>query len=168
MDPAGLVGSGSGSGSESDGGENAQPDQYSEKHQQIEAMYREHNPDKLAEVPGLLQKYGEDRLLAMMKKKYEKVDPHARVAELDRLIADKKQQMTALVAKGGTKQGFHLVTETREQMEKMEAERRQLIYQMSNVGSDPAGNVDPRIKTLDTASFAALMKVRSPADARFY
>ena len=40
---------------------------------EIEALYRKHNPEKLAEVDGLLTKYGEAKLLAMIKKKYRGV-----------------------------------------------------------------------------------------------
>ena len=42
----------------------------SEARREIEALYRQHNPEKLAEVDGLLAKYGEARLLAMVRKKY--------------------------------------------------------------------------------------------------
>jgi len=47
------------------------PAAQSEARREIEALYREHNPEKLAEVDGLLAKYGEARLLAMVRKKYQ-------------------------------------------------------------------------------------------------
>ena len=37
------------------------------------AIYRANNPDKLPEVSGLIQKYGENRLLTMARKKYSTV-----------------------------------------------------------------------------------------------
>ena len=37
---------------------------------EIERLYREHNPAKLVEVPSLVVKYGEPRLLYMVRKKY--------------------------------------------------------------------------------------------------
>ena len=37
---------------------------------EIEALYRQHNPEKLADVDTLVQKYGERKLLAMVRKKY--------------------------------------------------------------------------------------------------
>ena len=38
--------------------------------QEIDKLYEEHNPDKLAEVDQLVEKYGEDRLLSLIRKKY--------------------------------------------------------------------------------------------------
>ena len=48
----------------------APPAAQSEARREIEALYRQHNPEKLAEVDGLMAKYGEARLLAMVRKKY--------------------------------------------------------------------------------------------------
>jgi hypothetical protein len=42
----------------------------SEKRREIDALYGANNPEKLPDVDGLLAKYGEDRLLAMVRKKY--------------------------------------------------------------------------------------------------
>ena len=50
--------------------EAAPPAAQSEARREIEALYRQHNPEKVAEVDGLLAKYGEARLLAMVRKKY--------------------------------------------------------------------------------------------------
>eukprot|EP01048_Picozoa_sp_COSAG05_P021903 COSAG05_NODE_4180_length_1635_cov_1.715495_2_plen_440_part_01 len=38
--------------------------------QEIEALYGEHNPPKVAEIPSLIAKYGEPELLRMVRKKY--------------------------------------------------------------------------------------------------
>ena len=48
----------------------------SEARREIEALYRQHNPEKLAEVDGLMAKYGEARLLAMVRKKYRPNPEH--------------------------------------------------------------------------------------------
>ena len=42
----------------------------SEKRREVEALYAEHSPEKLADVDKLLAKYGEDRLLSMVRRKY--------------------------------------------------------------------------------------------------
>jgi hypothetical protein len=42
----------------------------SAKQNEIESLYKKYNPEKLADVPALLAKYGEDRLIAMVRKKY--------------------------------------------------------------------------------------------------
>ena len=49
----------------------------SAKRQEIEALYTEHNPEKLVEVDALCAKYGEDRLLSMVRKKYGIASPRA-------------------------------------------------------------------------------------------
>ena len=46
-----------------------------EARQQIDALYRDNNPEKLAEVDTLLAKYGEDKLLQMVRKKYKVGQP---------------------------------------------------------------------------------------------
>jgi hypothetical protein len=38
--------------------------------EQIEALYLEHNPAKLPEIPGLIEKYGAESLLGMAQRKY--------------------------------------------------------------------------------------------------
>ena len=42
----------------------------SPKRQEIDQLYDQHNPEKLPEVDKLVSKYGEDRLLSMVRKKY--------------------------------------------------------------------------------------------------
>lgn len=42
------------------------------KRQEIEALYTAHNPTKLAEVDHLLAKYGENKLLTMVRNKYKR------------------------------------------------------------------------------------------------
>eukprot|EP01049_Picozoa_sp_SAG25_P025030 SAG25_NODE_11646_length_299_cov_0.965000_1_plen_61_part_10 len=37
---------------------------------QIESLYAQHNPSKLADVDSLCAKYGAERLLKMLRKKY--------------------------------------------------------------------------------------------------
>ena len=37
--------------------------------QEIERLFRQHNPDKLGEIDGLVGKFGEQKLLLMMRKK---------------------------------------------------------------------------------------------------
>eukprot|EP01050_Picozoa_sp_SAG11_P000311 SAG11_NODE_8_length_31217_cov_52.169677_13_plen_239_part_00 len=37
---------------------------------EVEALYGQHNPEKLPEVEGLIEKYGEKKLLSMVRKKY--------------------------------------------------------------------------------------------------
>ena len=44
------------------------------KRQEIDKLYGEHNPEKLAEVDQLVGKYGEDRLLSMIRRKYGVVE----------------------------------------------------------------------------------------------
>ena len=135
-------------------------EQKSAKRLLIEGLYEKHNPSKIVELASLLEKYGEDRLLSMMKKKYMRADPNARVKEIDAEIAEATKEIQALVAEGGTKGGgFHLVTQARTRMEGLEAEKRDLVYQMSNCGSqaDAKANVDPRINTMDATQFAKMI-----------
>ena len=42
----------------------------SPQRREIEALYAANNPEKLADVPALVAKYGEDKLLSMVRKKY--------------------------------------------------------------------------------------------------
>ena len=44
---------------------------------ELEALYEEHNPSKLADVDALAAKYGEAKLLAMARKKYGLPPPSA-------------------------------------------------------------------------------------------
>jgi hypothetical protein len=44
---------------------------------EIEALYAKHNPEKLTDLDSLLAKYGEKRLLAILRKKYLGSDAHA-------------------------------------------------------------------------------------------
>ena len=44
----------------------------SDKRREIDALYRKHNPSKLGEVDNLVAKYGEEKFLAMARKKYLK------------------------------------------------------------------------------------------------
>eukprot|EP01043_Picozoa_sp_COSAG02_P025089 COSAG02_NODE_1397_length_12873_cov_18.498043_5_plen_1610_part_00 len=44
---------------------------------EIEALYAKHNPEKLSDLDSLLAKYGEKRLLAILRKKYLGSDAHA-------------------------------------------------------------------------------------------
>lgn len=37
---------------------------------EIDALYREHNPDKLGGVDALVAKFGEENFLTMVRKKY--------------------------------------------------------------------------------------------------
>ena len=34
---------------------------------QIQRLYRTHNPEKLADIPALVEQYGEERLLSMVQ-----------------------------------------------------------------------------------------------------
>ena len=40
--------------------------------QTVEVLYRRYNPEKIPDVPKLIEKYGEDGLLKMVRKKYAK------------------------------------------------------------------------------------------------
>jgi hypothetical protein len=44
---------------------------------QVQRLYGKYNPKKLADVPGLVEKYGEDKLLAMVMKKYKEQEEAA-------------------------------------------------------------------------------------------
>jgi hypothetical protein len=44
---------------------------------QIQRLYRTHNPEKLADIPALVEQYGEERLLSMVQRKYEAAPPSA-------------------------------------------------------------------------------------------
>jgi hypothetical protein len=48
-----------------------QKGQVSPKVAEVKRLYGKYNPEKLGDVPTLLAKYGEDKLLAMVRKKYE-------------------------------------------------------------------------------------------------
>jgi hypothetical protein len=74
----------------------------SEKVKQIERLYMRHNPEKLDELDDLLDRFGEDKLLAMIKKKYGDVDPQERIAEITYLITQKQTELRQAVAAGGT------------------------------------------------------------------
>jgi DNA-binding protein Fis len=53
------------------------PGGQSPKEAQVRRLYGKYNPEKLADVPGLVQKYGEDQLLAMVMKKYREQEAAA-------------------------------------------------------------------------------------------
>ena len=73
-----------------------------EARRQIERLYMRHNPTKLDELDGLVERFGEAKLLAMIKEKYGDLDPQERVAELAYLILQKKDKGRVAVAQGGT------------------------------------------------------------------
>ena len=77
---------------------------------EVERLYREHNPEKVADVPKLAAKYGEAKLLAMVRKKYGVVavpsgGPTAKRQEIDALYAqhnpEKLGDVEKLVGKYG-------------------------------------------------------------------
>jgi hypothetical protein len=55
------------------------PQVWGSKVQEVQQLYGKYNPEKLADVPGLVTKYGEDQLLNMVRKKYrnQEMDPAA-------------------------------------------------------------------------------------------
>ena len=75
----------------------------SEKVKQIEKLYMRHNPEKLDELDTLLERFGEDKLLAMVRQKYNDTgDSQERIAELTYLVTEKQQELRQAVAAGGT------------------------------------------------------------------
>jgi hypothetical protein len=75
----------------------------SEKVKQIEKLYMRHNPEKLDELDTLLERFGEDKLLAMVQQKYNDTgDSQERIAELTYLMTEKQQELRHAVAAGGT------------------------------------------------------------------
>ena len=60
---------------------------------EVERLYREHNPEKVADVPSLAAKYGEAKLLAMVRKKY------GVVAVPSAATSAKREEIDALYAK---------------------------------------------------------------------
>ena len=46
-----------------------------EQREAIENIYRQHNPQKVGDIGGLIEKYGEVELLRMIRKKYNVVRP---------------------------------------------------------------------------------------------
>ena len=66
----------------------------SAKRQEIDALYAKHNPEKLGDAPKLIAKYGEDKLLTMVRKKYPK-DIVLRKAEAD-AREDLKQEIKTM------------------------------------------------------------------------
>ena len=53
------------------------PDAAAQKRREVEALYTTYNPEKLADVDKLLAKYGADKLLAMVRKKYARREVEA-------------------------------------------------------------------------------------------
>jgi hypothetical protein len=78
---------------------------------EVQRLYGKYNPEKLADVPGLVEKYGEDKLLAMVKKKYkeqEEAAPSPKEAQVRRLYGkynpEKLADVPTLLAKYGEDQ----------------------------------------------------------------
>jgi hypothetical protein len=82
---------------------------------EINRLYGKYNPEKLADVAGLVAKYGEDKLLAMVTKKYKEQEEGGgdaaaafgseQVEEINRLYGkyspEKLQDVPGLLAKYG-------------------------------------------------------------------
>ena len=72
------------------------------KRREIEALYGANNPEKLADVDTLLEKYGVDRLLAMVRKKYGVPPPRKQIeAYYARHNPQKLPEVDGLLAKYG-------------------------------------------------------------------
>jgi hypothetical protein len=87
--------------SESEEEVEAESEIFSEKTHEIVALYRKHNPEKLPEVDGLVAKYGEAKLLSMVREKYLS----AKRLEIDALYGkhnpEKLLEVDGLVVKYG-------------------------------------------------------------------
>ena len=77
---------------------------------EINRLYGKYSPEKLPDVPGLLAKYGEDKLCAMVRKKYEAQEAgsgcaNPKVVEVKRLYGkynpEKLGDVPTLVSKYG-------------------------------------------------------------------
>jgi hypothetical protein len=45
--------------------------------QEVQRLYSTHKPERLADIPALVEQYGEERLLSMVQRKYEAAPPSA-------------------------------------------------------------------------------------------
>ena len=98
----------------------------SEARKQIERLYMRHNPEKLDELEELVGRFGEAKLLAMIKQKYGDLDPQERVAELAYLILQKKDKVRVAIAQGGT-HNLERITELQAEQKALEREKAALL-----------------------------------------
>lgn len=106
-----------------------------------------HNPAKLDELDELLARFGEAKLLAMVKQKYGDIDPQERIAEITYLLTQKREEIRKAVAAGGT----HNLT----RIDQLQAEQKALQEEKETLESPSAAAGTTRDAAIDTKGMSA-------------